>query len=234
MAVLLTRPEADNQRVAELLYDLHISSLSWPLTRIVNLPGPVEVPAETQALICTSANALRSLAAASPVRDLPVFCVGTRTATLAREAGFTLVRDPAPDANVLIAHLAEAPFTHFFHPSGRDLSTDLAADPRLADKRITRAVTYHADPAGPPESQVAQALSRGTIRVVTLWSARNARIFLSHCARNPDWAFHGTDLAAISQKVADAAQEAGFRRILVAATPDTPAMVSTISAALRQ
>ncbi len=81
MRVMLTRPRADSERLAEELRARGNDVVMEPMLHIVpkgSLP-PLEGVA---ALIVTSANGIRALAAASDRRDLTVYSVGDATASL--------------------------------------------------------------------------------------------------------------------------------------------------------
>ncbi len=150
MKVLLTRPAGENERMASELTRLGARCLEWPLTRIVRLVDQLEVPAGTEALLFTSANAVRAFAAASSVRGLPVFAVGDRTAAVAREAGFAQVTSARGDARDL-ARLARATrWRRFLHPRGRE-----AGELTVEGAAVEAPVVYAAEPAGPPPADVA-------------------------------------------------------------------------------
>jgi uroporphyrinogen-III synthase len=226
--VLLTRPADENARIAAVLEPLGARCLAWPLTRIVRLADRLAVPAGTEALLFTSANAVRAFAAASPVRALPALCVGDRTAECARAAGFADVTSAGGDAADL-ARLARASGHHrFLHPRGRE-SREL----RLDGARVDAPAIYAAEPAGPPPSEVAEAFAAGALGLVTVWSPRNAGIL-------GDWldaarpSLGGTALLGISEAAVAPLRAAGFGAVLVAPRPEAGAMAERAAAALRR
>jgi uroporphyrinogen-III synthase len=226
--VLLTRPAEENARIAGMLEPLGASCLAWPLTRIVRLVERLEVPAGTEAILFSSANAVRAFAAAAPLRDLPVLCVGERTAECARAHGFARVQSADSDAADLARMARESGHRRFFHPRGRE-ATRLPLDGVV----VEAVPVYAAEPAGPPLAEVADAFAAGAIGVVTAWSPRNGAILRDWLAeaRPP---VGGTWLVGISAAAVAPLDQAGFAGVLVASRPDARAMVERIGELLRQ
>lgn len=233
MRVLLTRPAEDSQPIARALQAQGIEALVWPLTRIVPRTEHLSVPAGTEALLFTSANAVRAFANCCPERGLPVLAVGDRTARAARDAGFAAVTSARGDARDL-ARLARATrHRRFLYPHGRVTAGDLAGSLAAAGLEVHAPVVYAAEPSGRPPADVAQALVNGTLDVVTVWSPSNAGFFMDWCeARRPPLA--ATDLLGISENAVAPLRAAGFRRILVADRPNAAAMMAALLAAARR
>ncbi len=230
--VLLTRPPGENAGLGGELARLGATCLEWPLTRIVPLIERLEVPAETEAILFTSANAVRAFAAASPVRDLPVFTVGDRTAAVAREAGFAQVTSARGDARDL-ARLARATrWRRFLHPRGRE-AAELDLEGAEEGVEVRAPIVYAAEPAGPPPAEVAKAFATGALGLVTLWSPRNALILRDWLARaRPPLA--ATRLLGISEAAVAPLRGEGFAEVLVAERPDARSMAERATQALRQ
>ena len=239
MKVLLTRPAEENARIAGMLEPLGARCLAWPLTRIVPLVRRLEVPLGTEAILFTSANAVRAFAAASAVRNLPALCVGDRTAGCARAEGFAEVRSAGGDAAGLERLALESGARRFLHPRGReagglalDWGLDGGPDGATDGATIEAVAVYAAEPAGPPPAAVARAFAEGTIDLVTVWSPRNAFILR-------DWLLAAgpplgrTRLLGISAAAVAPLGQANFAEVLVASRPDAPAMAERVRALLR-
>lgn len=232
MRLLLTRPAGDSARTARVLEEKGAECLIWPLTRIVPVSGPVDVPPPTEAILFTSTNAVRAFAAASGRRDLPVLAVGDRTAASAREAGFSKVTNAQGDARDL-ARLAKASrWRRFLHPRGREAGSGLADTLSAAGLTVEAPVVYAAEPAGGPPPGVTRAFADGAMDLVTIWSPRNAAILCEwlSAAAPP---LGGTDLLGISEAAVAPLRGAGFRRVAVAARPNAAGMLGWIFAALQ-
>ncbi len=91
MRLLVTRPEPDASRQAEQLRAMGHEPVLAPLLTIEMLPGVALRLDGAQAVIVTSRNVLRAVAARPELieaRDLPLYAVGDATARAAAELGF--------------------------------------------------------------------------------------------------------------------------------------------------
>ena len=91
MAILVTRPQPDNEKTGASLRARGFEVLLVPMLRFEPVALPDEPTADYAAVIVTSANALRAVEpqlAEYGLLDLPLFAVGERTAAAARKAGF--------------------------------------------------------------------------------------------------------------------------------------------------
>ncbi|MEM8790461.1 MAG: uroporphyrinogen-III synthase [Pseudomonadota bacterium] len=229
--VLLTRPLADSKRVAEIMEADGIPSLIWPLMRITPVEIQNPIPPGIDGLLITSAHGIRAFASLNQRRDLPVLCVGGRTAEIARGLGFGMVLSAEGDAEALARLANGTPCRHFFYPRGRDVSHDLETMLKPSGKRVSEQVVYAAVPAGDPPAPVASALKSGTVGIVTLWSVRNAKLFAEWVRANGA-DLRGTDLIALSQQVAMAADDLGFRTSQTATESNAAALIEAVRRAV--
>lgn len=233
MAVLLTRSEEENRRLAAALDAEAVAHMSWPLSRIDMFNDPVTVPDDVEALVFTSANGVRAFARLSEIRNFPAFCVGDRTSMLARETGFRDVRRAGRTVEELARTLAGQECRQLFYARARDVAADLGA--LLSDGfRLNEQVVYAATSAGPPESSVAAALADGRISAVMIWSRRNAEVLAEYLTKPSQSLGPATKLVAISENAAQPLSGAGFCKIHIADVPDSDGMLAAVFAALRQ
>src|SRR3979411_1330420 len=104
MAVLVTRPHPDEQATAGALRARGCEVREAPLLRFAAVPFQDDVDVRYDAVIVTSANALRAIEpqlAGSRLLELPLFTVGDHTASAARGAGFGQVIAAKGDAAAL-------------------------------------------------------------------------------------------------------------------------------------
>ena len=229
MRVLLTRPLEHSRALAESLKAAGLEPMIWPLTRIVTTATMLHIPARTEALLFTSANAVRAFATLAERRDLPTLCVGEATAMSAREAGFNDCASANGDARDLADLARKTGLREFFHPRGRDTASDLKGWLAATGHTVTEVVLYRADEAGRPPAPVAAALVGGRVDLVTIWSRRGGEILAGHLAQIG--AFLGkTALLAISPGAAGPLEQSGFGRVIVAKTPTRAAMMAKIQA----
>ena len=192
-----------------------------------------------QAILLTSANGARALAAAAPgraSRQLPVLAVGCATARAARDAGFTAVTAADGDVDALAA-LATARLRpdsgRLVHVAGRVSTGDLAARLRGAGFEAERVPLYEAVAAPALSRPARRALEAQTLAGVALFSPRTARLF-AKLLRESELESTARALTAfcLSQAVAVAAQTLPWQRIRVAAAPRQETLVACIVGAL--
>jgi len=208
--LLVLRPEPGARRTLARAAALGLRARAVPLFEIVALAWDAPDPAAFDALLLTSANAVRQAGAAlARYQGLPVHAVGAATAAAARAAGFGDVRTGPGDVRALLAGLA--PPLRLLHPCGED-RRDAAAN----GITITPVPVYAAresDPVG-----LAAALAEEP--VVLLHSPRAAARF---AALVEDRA--GLTLVAISAAAADAAG-GGWRQVAIAERPSDEALLA--------
>src|ERR1700686_4211230 len=87
LRALVTRPRAEAESLAEALAARGIDAIIEPLLEIHYRSEPPPDLAGVQAVLCTSANAVRALARLTGERAVPLFAVGEASAARARDAG---------------------------------------------------------------------------------------------------------------------------------------------------
>jgi uroporphyrinogen-III synthase len=233
MRILLTRPAGQAEELGAVLTAQGIAWLGEPLLRIVPVPWDPDVLAGKAALLVTSANGSRELLHVPGVRrDCPVFAVGLATAAPLQAAGFLNVQTAGGTAVSLIAHVrrhADPQAGRLLHVSGRDIAVDLAAGLAPFGFAVDRVVVYRAAPVERLSMGAMHELAQGRIDVAVFLSARTAAVFcrliiaaglVEACAR--------VTAVAISRKVAEALRLAGFRRVVVAGSPNRDSVVDAV------
>ena len=254
MRFLITRPQADAERLAEQLRALGHEALISPLMKVVcrqtqaeggaGEPDAPDAPDMIDGTIITSRNALFCLQQAgtlaggrSAIAALPLFAVGEASAALALELGFRQVLQGPGNAEQLLETIREyfssrAPQEQplrLYHPGGVKKAFDM--QPGLAQMNIglVRRLVYETPEADSFTPQARAALLAGDLRGVILLSPRSARIFQSLLEK--DAAFKRAPpitALCLSQKVADSLEASGGFVKKVSAQPNMPAMLRLI------
>jgi uroporphyrinogen-III synthase len=110
--VLVTRPEPECERTAALLRERGHEALLLPLLRIEPIADAELGAGPWAAVLFTSANAVRSVAAHrrfGELAGLPAYTVGRRTKAAAVAAGFVSVTSADGDVNALVRLVISAP-----------------------------------------------------------------------------------------------------------------------------
>jgi uroporphyrinogen-III synthase len=225
LRVLVTRAEPGASETADRLKKLGYQPVVEPM--FVVEPLSTSLP-EFDALAFTSANGVRMFAKLSARRDVPVFCVGGRTAGAAREAGFANVLSADGDVSVLVALIETraAPGSRLLHSGNEESRGDLAGTLAAKGAQAVFVATYRAVPITEPgPALAAQVQGHASFDYVLVHSPRGAEILKGFLASARNLAPFG--LAAIS--AAAAAPLAPFaRRTEIAASPDETALLAAL------
>jgi uroporphyrinogen-III synthase len=244
MAVLVTRPQPDNEATAAALRKRGFEVLLAPMLRFEPVAFRDDEDAAYGAVIVTSANALRGIAphlAASRLLTLPLFAVGEHTASAARGAGFSNVI-PANGGAASLRDLVLASVktkalkkaSTLLYLAGADLARDLAGELRERGFTVVTHTTYRMSPVSSLPPETCAAFAANQIEAVLHYSRRSARAFLEAVRAG------GVEISAlaipqccISAAVASVMRDAGATQVMVAASPDENAVFETLDRALR-
>jgi uroporphyrinogen-III synthase len=236
MHVLITRPEPDAAELAARLEALGHKVSIEPLLQTETMPIKAEQFAGAQAIIATSRNGLRALAASGALPralELPIFTVGPDTAELGRTLGFRRViagtgaaRDLVP---LILANVDRAKGA-LVHVAGETIAFDLAAALAAHGIEVRKVTAYRAEAARSLSPQTAQMIAEGTIDAVILMSPRTASIF-AQLVGAAGIAGHARRLACLclSQGVAQELRGLAPARIEIAAEPNAAGMLAAVA-----
>jgi uroporphyrinogen-III synthase len=229
MRLLITRPEPDNLRTAAALRAERHEVLLAPMLRIEAVTDADLGAAPWAAILITSANGVRALAAhprRAELLALPVLAVGRSSADAARDAGFTDVVSADGDANDL-ARLAARRFAGARMPllylAGEDRSGELAV-PGLTIRTV---VVYRAARVQRFSPETRAALEQGRIDGVLHFSRRSVEAYLE-CSRDIAGPALEPVHYCLSARAAEPLQLAGAARIAVAARPDEASLLALV------
>ncbi|NBC34095.1 MAG: uroporphyrinogen-III synthase [Alphaproteobacteria bacterium] len=177
---LITRPAAEAEALAESLAARGHEGVIAPVLDIRFDSGASVDLAGCQAVLLTSANGARALAALTAERAVPVLAVGGATAATARAAGFENVKAAAGDAAAL-ARLAQEALDPaagaLFHAAGRDMAGDLAGALRQSGFAVQQKPLYTAEAVTALPQSAQSALRDGRLAGVLFFSPRTAAVF---------------------------------------------------------
>src|SRR6202051_270254 len=244
MAVLVTRPQPDDETTAASLGARSFEGLKAPVLRVEPVAFQEDADAHYGAVIVTSANALRGIEphlAGSRLLRLPLFAVGAHTAAAAQSAGFHNVIPASGDAaglrdcvlaGVKAKELKKA--STLLYLAGADLARDLAGELGERGFTVVTHTTYRMIPVPNLPREARDAFAASRIEVVLHYSRRSARAFLE-AARAGGVEISAFALAhcCISGAVALVVRDAGAAQVAVAASPDEMALFEVLDRALR-
>jgi uroporphyrinogen-III synthase len=229
--LLLTRPNSDAERTAAALrargHDVTIA----PLLEIELMPNAGLGAGPWTAILVTSTNAVRAMAAhprRDELRDVAVFTVGRHTAQAMREADFAAV--VSADGNVTdLAGLVAArvkPKAELLYLAGEERSGDLAGLLRAQNFAVHTALVYRAVTARTLPPHAIEALQAG-IDGVLHFSRRSAEVYANAaCAAGLlELALARPVHFCLSGRIAEPLLEAGAKTIRTAARPEEAALI---------
>jgi uroporphyrinogen-III synthase len=244
VAVLVTRAEPDNEATAALLRAKGIEVLLSPVLRFEVVAFEIDPDARYDAVVVTSANALRALAA-HPGKEsllrLAVFAVGRHTAEAARAAGFENVVAAGGDAvalcDLIIKNVRAKTLpkeANILYLAAADRSCDLARELGAHGLAVVTAVCYRMAPVAQLSREVCDAFAAHRISAVLHYSRRSARAFLDAVR------IGGVEISAlaipqccISGAVASILRDAGAPHVAAASAPAENAVLEALDGVLQ-
>jgi uroporphyrinogen-III synthase len=181
--------------------------VACPLFRVEPVEWSTPSPAGYDALLLTSANAVRyGGAGLLSLKVLPVHAVGVATAEAAREAGFRVETAGSGDVVDLLASLPAS--LNLLHLAGED-RREAASEHQVEARIVYRSAPIEA-PGLPPLAGLVVAVhsSRAGSRLAELADSRG-----------------GTSIAAISRAAAEACGN-GWQQLEIAEQPDDPSLLA--------
>jgi uroporphyrinogen-III synthase len=214
--LIITRPAPDGARFAADFTGVQV--LLSPLQRI----DPVDVVCAAKGVIFTSTNGVAQ-AERLGMTSGPAWCVGDRTAQVAKAAGFDAVSAGGDVEDLLKLILTDCPAFSLAHIRGRDARGDLAPRLRAAGIDCTDCIAYKQTTV-PMTTEALEAINGAEPVIIPLFSPRAATLLLDQVTIREN-----VTLIAISKTVASAL---GDHRSILVDRPNGPAMLAASKHAL--
>jgi uroporphyrinogen-III synthase len=230
MRILVTRPREDGAEIAQRLAELGHETLLAPLLAVKLQTGEPLPLTGIQAILATSANGVRALAARTRVRQIPLFAVGPQTAAAAAASEFIRVRSADGDAAALarmVPQWASPAAGALLHVVGEEGSGWLAEALTARGFEVRREVLYRVEAASHLPPDVLQAFEQGKVQVALFFSPRSAQVF-ADCVARVKLSTAGTIAICISANTAGALADLSFAEIRVAASPNQTALLACL------
>lgn len=222
--ILVTRSEPGASQTAERLRAAGYTPIVEPVFAIE--PIPASIP-DFDALAFTSANGVREFAKLSPRRDIPVFCVGARTAEEARNIGFANVASADGDVEALGGLIEDQlPKSSFIlHAGNEEARGDLTGRLKAAGFSTGFVAIFRASPAPAPGPILrAHLAGKAEFDAVLVHSPRGAAI-LAGFAEGSNSALNVAAISAAA--IAPLASIAG--RTEIASQPNEQSLLSALA-----
>lgn len=235
MRILITRPQEDAARFAELLRARGHEPVCSSLLTVRYFDGPELDFENVSAILATSANGVRAFAARTQRRNLKILAVGPQTADAARKTGFEDVECADGDASTLaqaVLGWVKPEDGVLLHAASADnegqLKTLLAEEGYTVDIiALYEVIAVHKLP-----TLAREALVHHAVDAAVVFSPRSA-MALRDCIERAHLqeACKTVTAVCISKATADALRPLVFRTVSIAARPNQDAMLTAVEAA---
>jgi uroporphyrinogen-III synthase len=230
--VLVTRPKPEAGATATRVAALGYRTLIEPLIEIVPRLGPPLELGDIQAVLVTSGNGARALAARTPLRDQWLFAVGDATANTLRELGFQRVesaRGSATELAELVQRRCDSSRGSLLHVRGDVVASDPSVSLSEAGFSVRTAVLYETRTPSAFSPSLERTMRHNDLAYVLFFSARTARTFVRLAlAAGVASACERTEAFCLSVAVAAAAAGVPWRAVRVAVRPDHEALLNLL------
>lgn len=240
MLVVILRPEAAASGTASRAEARGFETLIAPVTRI-EATGRHAPAGPFDAVIVTSAHGLLGTqggtqglgAQGLDTARLKLFAVGARTAAAAQASGFVDIHDANGDARTLAALIRQTmpAGARLLYLAGELRKPELEDLLRAAGFVLTTVETYRATPMAHFDQAAIDAFSTREDCAILHLSRSHAELAFDLAgkaglaARFASFSHH-----ALSEDVAEPARRAGVARLVIAAKPDEPHLLDTLTA----
>ena len=230
--VLITRPVDDGRRFADELARSVIEPLLQPMMEIVSLGFIPPDLSRYQAMLVSSANALRVFCAKVSARDMRMYVVGKNTQEEARTQGFPDVISADGTADDLMDSVvarAEKDGLPLLHVRGEDVAKPLDEMLRVQGFKVENLIVYKARFVGGFSTEVLKKISDGSVNIVTFFSRRTADNFMRLVDENElGGALGGIKALCISSDVLECVRLHSWADTYTAKTSDRAGMLALI------
>ncbi len=239
MSILVTRAAPDSEKTAHGLRAKGYEVLVSPTLRLEPLPFHYDPDVTYDAVIVTSANALRAVKddpGLAPLQGLKLFAVGDASADMARQAGFRNVVSACGDGAALREAVTASMKKNstLCYLAGADLGRNLTVELGERGYTVITHTTYRMMFVPGFTDAALAAFNADGVEAVLHYSRRSARSFIEAAQAS------GVEILAlalphvcISQAVASILREAGASRVIVAQSPDENAIFEALDRILR-
>lgn len=232
MRVLVTRPLEDARETESRLKSLGYEAVVAPLLEVRFHVGPQLDLTGIQAILATSANGVRAIAARTERRDLPLFAVGPETARSAELAGFVTVKSADGDASDLaraVPTWASAANGQLLHASGMQGEGRLANALASAGFQVRTEYLYDVVPVSEFPPAIVEEIAANKMDAVMLFSPRSASVF-AKCVADAALTAHAGRMLGVCISAATAAALAPLcmRDVRIAQRPNQAALLDCL------
>ena len=235
--ILLTRPLADCQKLANELANMGFETMFEPLMEIKFFDNIVIDLTDIQALLFTSANGVHAFSKLSNTRDLTAYCVGDSTSKTAKSYGFSHILNANGDVNDLadiIINNANINDGGLYHAAASIVAGELSRLLTAKSFKYQRAILYQAIYSKKLHDDTITAISNQKINAILLFSPRTAITLLENIKKASlinaalMEKFAEISLFCLSQNVKDQIDSINWKEIVISNKPTQAALLNLV------
>tara|TARA_B100001029_G_C15009123_1_gene423072 strand:- start:66 stop:758 length:693 start_codon:yes stop_codon:yes gene_type:complete len=220
MNILITRPLIDSEDLMGKLFSLGHQIIHVPTLKISSIQtDPVDINL-FDALVFTSANAIRNLKAINESKNKLCFCVGSITEKIVRQMGYHNTVSAGGTVNALknliinSSHINEKSKIAYF--CGDNLSYDLDLELKKEGFKISKIINYKSEKITDLNEQSKKIITSHSPDIIFIYSMRSGESF-REIVRNHSLYPLMTEskVMCISEKVAKLFKSDGWKKIEV-------------------
>ncbi|MGQ0528194.1 MAG: uroporphyrinogen-III synthase [Alphaproteobacteria bacterium] len=215
--ILLTRPQAESQIIADILQAKGYLTFIEPMLTLKGLPYVQPDWNKYAGLILTSLHALHGIKG-NP--DIPVYIVGKRSADAAKEKGFKNIQAVGPVVDFLIAALKKQKDDKpFLYLRGKNVTAPLHV--LLPHLKIEDQIVYDMQPVSAFSPECLKLLRGNQVDATLFFSRRSAQNFMDLALKAQLFpAFHRIKALCLGAGMLECLSAASWGGIHEAETPD--------------
>ena len=220
MNILITRPLIDSEDLMGKLFSLGHKIIHIPTLKI----SPIKTDSldinKYDALIFTSANAVRSLKVASEEKSKLCFCVGSITEKITRQLGYynTLSAGGTVNAlkNLIINSSLINEKSRLAYFCGDNVAYDLDLDLKKEGLKIVKIVNYTSKKITDLNDQNKKIISNHSPDIIFVYSLRSGESFIEITRNHSLYPLMtGSKVMCISDKIASLFKSDGWKKVEV-------------------
>ena len=220
MNILITRPLIDSEDLMGKLFSLGHKIIHIPTLEISAVKTESVDIKEYDALIFTSANAIRNLKAVNEAKSKLCFCVGSITEKIARQLGYhnTLSAGGTVNAlkNLIINSNQINEKSKIAYFCGDNLAYDLDLELKKEGLKIDKIINYTSKKITDLNDQNKKIIANHSPDIIFVYSLRSGESFIEITRNHSLYPLMtGSKVMCISEKVANVFKADGWKKVEV-------------------
>ena len=220
MNILITRPLIDSEDIMGKLFSLGHKIIHIPTLKISTLKTEAIDTSNYDALVFTSANAIRSLKTLDKEKKILCFCVGTITEKIARQLGYNNTISAGGTVNALKNLITNSELinkkSNIAYFCGDNITSNLDSELKKEGLKVKKIVNYSSEKITDLNEENKKIIQKHPPDLIFVYSARSAESFISIINNNE---LHplmtGSKVMCISNSVLSIFKNAGWKNLEV-------------------